>query len=183
MEAINKFANYLQSLPRKKFQQYLLMSLGCIAASAGLLIYAIHEKKASLIQYTIDLGKLSAKSAHIIGENRKMTIEEQRIREIIDKNKGFAIKSFFEQFCREKNINPEPGWGDTHVEPINERFDEVILSATFKDLTTKNLIKILSALAPKDIVTIQELRIRTQQDKKITVDITLASKKLKIPVE
>jgi hypothetical protein len=182
MEAINKFANYLQTLPRKKFQQYLLISLGCVAACASLLIYAIHEKKASLIQYTINLGKLSEKSAHIISENRKMTLEEQHIREVIDKNKGFSIKSFFEQFCREQNINAESGW-EAHVEPINERFDEVILSATFKDQTTKNLIKILSALALKDIVTIKELRIRTQQNKRITVDIMLASKKLKIPVE
>lgn len=182
MDAINKFATYLQDLPRKKFQQYLLLSIGGIALATGLLIYIIYQKKASLIQYTINLGKLSEKSAKIIGQNRTMTLEEQHIRDTIEKNKGFSMASFFEQFCREQNIAPEAGW-EPHIEPVNDRFDEVVLPATFKNQTTKNLITILSALTQKDIVTIKELRIRTQPDRKITFDLTLASKKLKIPVE
>jgi hypothetical protein len=182
MEALIKYVDYLQNLPHKKFKQYLLIALCSVIACAGMVIYWIHHKKAELIMHMLTSRKLAEKSIAIIADNRKMIIEEQRIRDILEKNKNFSMKSFFEQFCHKNNINPELGW-EAHIEPINDRFDETVLTATFKDQTSKDLVNILAALEQQDIVSIKELRIHNQGNRKITIDITLSSKRFKIPVE
>jgi len=111
-----------------------------------------------------------------------MTKEEQRLKDILDKNKDFTMPGFFEQFCREQNIVPEQGWNPLS-EPVNDKFDEIILKATFKGLSTEKLVKIIEALDKKEIVYIKQLEIHNEGENKINVDLTLATKKYKTLLE
>jgi len=178
MEALNKLAAYIQNASPKQFKQYLLMFLIGATCVAGLITYFIYQEKSELVRYTRQLHKLAEKSLTIIADNKKMVIEEQRLKELLDKNKDFTMKGFFEQFCREQNIIPEQGW-DARVEQVNDKFDEIVLEATFKEQTTEKLTSLLEALEKKEIVYIKDLTLRNENNKKIGFDIALATKKTK----
>jgi hypothetical protein len=182
MDVLNKIATYIQNLDRKQFQRLLLISLLATAMIIGMLTYFVQQQKSDLIAYITQLHTLTDKSFKIIAENKKMAKEEQRLKEILDKNKDFSMKGFFEQFCREQNIVPEQGW-DARTESVNEKFDEMVLPATFKGLNTEKLTKIIEALDKKEIVYIKALTIRNDEEKKINAEITLATKKYKTLLE
>jgi len=106
--------------------------------------------------------------------------EEERIKALLDDNKGFSIKTFFETLTLDQKLKPELGW-DTEVRSIegNDTFDEIILTATFKKQTTQSLVSLLNVLERSEIVYIKELDIKKEEKKTISFEIILATKKRK----
>ena len=178
MDVFKKIVDYLQAMDQKQFRRLMLFFFACVVCIVGLVTYYIQRQKTDLINHIKQLHKLAEKSITIIQDHRKMALEEQRLKAILDKNKDFTMKVFFEQFCREQNLIPEAGW-DARTEPVNERFDEVILPATFKNLNTEKLVKILEELDKKELVYIKTMSIRSEEKKQLTANITLATKKYK----
>lgn len=182
MEVLKKLAVYIQSLDRKQLQKYTLFFLLAVAMVIGTLTYYLYSTQVSLVKEIYQLHALANKSLKIVEENRKMSKEEQRLRDILEKDRSFTIKGFFEQFCKEQDIVPERGW-DSSAQSVNEKFDEIALTATFKGQTTEKLVKILTALDQKEIVYIKELVVRNENNGKITFDITIATKQDKAIIE
>jgi hypothetical protein len=178
MEFFVKIAIFLQHLTKKQFQQYFFMFLCSVCVVMGGMMYWIYIQSTNLLFEIKKIEALSQKSNKIIVDNERMQQEARRVQEIFDQNKDFTIKSFFETFCKEQGLNPEPGWS-SRVEESNDRFDEVVLAATFKKQLTEKLVKILVALDKKDIVYIKDLTIRNEGDKRIAFDITIATKNMK----
>lgn len=178
IEALRKIAGTIQDLDARQLQKYIIISLAGAALCSCFALYYIHQKNEELITQIKQMRTLSGKLMNIFENNRNMIKEELRIKELLDKNRDFTMKGFFEQFCREQNLIPEQGW-DTRTEQVSEKFDEVTLPATFKQQTTESIVKVLDALEKKDIVYIKELDVRNDGPGKIAVTITLATKKYK----
>ncbi len=178
MEFLAKIAAYIQNLEHKQFKNYLLMSLLGVACAAGGIVYYIQLKNIELINKFKQVQSLTEKAYKIIADNRAMVKDEKRFKEQLDNNKDFTIQSFFEQFCREQSLTPEPNW-NPRSEEVNEKFDEITLPATFKGLTSDKLVQVLDALDKKEIVYIKELTLRKEEASKITCDIIIATKKYK----
>ncbi len=178
MELFIKIATTLQELSKKQIQQYLLAFLCGVCLVAGGMIYWIYLESNELLLEIKKIETLSKKSTKILADNEHMQIEARRIQELFDQNKDFTIKSFFETFCKEQGLVAEPGW-TSRVEESNDRFDEVVLAATFKKQTTEKLVNVLIALDKKDIVYIKDLTTKNEGDKKISFDITIATKNMK----
>lgn len=182
MEALNKFAAHIQNLEHKEFKKCLIIFLCSATSFFGIMTYYIYQKKADIITHTKQMQIQAEKARKIIADNRRMAKEELRLKEMLERNKEFTMRVFFEQFCREQNIVAEPGW-DARSEEINEKFDEETLSATFKGITTEKLVFLLEALDKNELVYAKELLIRSEGEKKIGFEIKLATKKYKSFVE
>ena len=178
MIVFKKVITYLQAMDPKQYKRSMLLFFACTVGLVSIVSYYIQQKKNELITHTKQLHKLAEKSITIIQNHHKMAKEEQRLKELLDKNKDFTMKGFFEQFCKEQNLIPEAGW-DARTEPLNERFDEIILPATFKNLNTERLVKILEELDKKELVLIKVMDIRSEENKQLTVNIMLATKRYK----
>ena len=180
MKILNNFANYIQGLNKKEFDKYLTLFLLAIAALSAILTYSFYKNNSNKVTQIKSLEQLTNKSAKIISDNTKMQQEEERLQLILQQKKDFSIKTFFEQFCSTQNITAEPGW-DAITQPLegSDKFDEVILSTVIKNQTTHGMVKILDSLDKEEIIYIKELTIRNEDNKKITFDITIATKKYK----
>ena len=183
MELINRITTYIINLSEKDFQKYFIVVISVITFSVAGSIYYIYSKSSKLVKEIKQVQQLSEKSTAILINNSQIQKEEDRIQELLSNNKDFSIKSYFEQFCREQHITPEPNW-ETTPNPIegNEKFEEVTLRASFKNETTKTLVTILDALDKNEIVYLTELKIKKDKDK-IGFDIVIATKKLRHVVE
>jgi hypothetical protein len=176
MEFLIKISDFVQSLEPKQFQKYVIVALGCAAVIIGSLIYYVHNHTASLIDKMKSIERAANKSAQLILDAQKLKEQEDHIQKILDKYQNFDIQGDFEQFCKEQNIVPEPGWASS-VETINAKFNEEVLAATFKNQTTQKLVTYLEALEKKEIIYIKGLSVKNEKDKKISFDISIATKK------
>lgn len=187
MELVVKIANYLQSLSKKEIQQYIFVFLcGTLFVALGT-IYYIHSKSIALLGEIKKLEVLANKSIGILEENQNMDEEERRIQVLLDQNKDFNIKSYFESFCQAQGL-PNQGWSDSRTEEINDKFDEISLRASFKNQTTEKLVKVLDELYKNKIIYIKNLNVKQESgksasEKKISFDITIATKAMKWGLE
>jgi len=178
-DVIVKIAEIIQSLDSKKFQQYLLLFLICIATSVVALIFYINNQSLEIIKQTKRIETFANKSVKLLSSFQKLKQEETRISEMLEKDKEFNIKSYFEQFCKDQNLTPESGWEDTKIQDISEKFSEIELSSTFKGLTTDKIVSILEALDKKKIIYTKEVIVKSEGNKKISLELNLATIKAK----
>jgi len=178
MEIFDKILLQLTEASKQQYHRYVLFFLLGVTTLVGGLIYFIYDKKDSL---RIEVGRLytfSNSIADVIEKNKKMVAEELRLKNALEKKPDFTIKGFFESFCKEQNLTPDQGW-DTRAESINEKFDEVVLSATFKGYTTERLVQLLMILDKEEIVYVKEVIVKSERDRKINFILTLATNQYK----
>ena len=181
MTFLDNFIVYIQNLNKKDFEKYLISFLLSILILLGSTIYYIYNKNYNLILEIKKLKELVIKTTNIIKDNVKIEQKEKQQQQLLEQNKDFSIKTYFEQFCKEKNVIPELNWGDTITREIegSDKFDEVLLTATFKNQTTQIVLKILDSLEKNKLVYTKELTITNENNKKITFEITIATIKYK----
>lgn len=183
MEAFVKVLDYIKNLDKKNFQQHLLAVLIGIVVISGGITYYIHQQSTEMLAYIKKLEEFANKSVNVLTENQKTFEEEQRLRDILEQYKNFNIKSYFEEFCKNQGINPDPSW-DTRTEDLGSKFEEILLPATFKGQTTEKLVKVLAEFDKNDIISVTELEIKNDEaTKKIDFTITIATKKFKKELE
>ncbi len=180
MNIIDNIANHIQRLNKKEFDKLLLIILLATGITSLGAIYYIYNTSSSLVEKVKGITKLANKTTLILNENKKMDYEQNRLTRILELNKNFSIKTFFEQFSQQQMMIPDPNW-DTRTIPVegNDKFDEIILTASFKNQTTLNLTRMLENLDKNEMVYIKELIINHEPNKKISFKITIATKRLK----
>ncbi|KKQ32656.1 MAG: hypothetical protein US49_C0006G0107 [candidate division TM6 bacterium GW2011_GWF2_37_49] len=178
MDFIIKVATYLNNLPKKQFQKLLLIVIVSAFMVIIGMLYFIHSKSIEYADQIKKLENLSNKAVLILEDNQKMEVEALRIQVILDQNKEFNIKSYFEIFCQQNSLTPNQGW-EPRTDELNERFDEILLSASFKSLTTEKIVKIVEDFYKKEIIYIKSMSIKQESEKKVSFEITIATKAIK----
>ena len=182
MEALNKIVAYIETLDRHQFRLHVLGFFAGIMVFAGMFLYYIAESKNDLIQRLQALNKLAIKGCQIIDTNRRLVKDEQHLKQVLEQKRGFSIQAFFEQVCRDQNLTAEPGWA-TRPEHVSDIFDEIILTANFKNLTSDKVVKLLDTLNKEEIVYLKELQLKNTSNKTIAISITIATKCYKSSLE
>ncbi|MBD3231700.1 hypothetical protein GF322_03485 [Candidatus Dependentiae bacterium] len=178
MKIFVDFASYLQSLNKKDFERYLAIFLITVTILVLLINYYIYSKSSNLLDKIKNMETTVRKTTKIIQEYEELESKEQELQKLLEQNRDFSIKAFFEEFCSQNQILPVPGW-EAITQPLlgSDRFDEVVISATFKNQTTQKLVNILDLLEKTEMVYIKELVIKKTDNKKIDFDLTIATKK------
>ncbi len=181
MKIITNLANYIQNLNKKEFEKYLAIFLGIIMLFCITALYKIYNNSSVLIRQIKTTQRLVRKAELMIQKNKSLDKKEEKLQTLLKANKEFSIRTFLEQFWTKNQIKPEPGWGETRTIAIpgNDNFDEIELTAIFKNQNTQKLTNIIDKLNKKDNIYTKELTIKREPDSKITFDITLATMKYK----
>jgi len=79
-------------------------------------------------------------------------------------------------------MTPEAGWAPKE-EHISDVFDEIILTATFKNVTSDKVVKSLNMLNKEEIVYIKDFHAKNNSNKTITISVTIATKRYKSSIE
>jgi hypothetical protein len=178
MEALNKLIAYFDTLDQREFKMHIIGFLVGVFGFGCFMVYSIQSKKTELLQKLRVLNTQTIKAYQIIENNREIVRDELRLRQKLDLEKDFSIRGYFEQFYRDQALTPDGNW-ETRTESMNEKFDEILLPVTFKDLTSDRLVKALVELNKKDIVFVKECIIKATSSNKINVTITIATKRYK----
>lgn len=183
IENIINIANHFQKLSKKEFQQYLiaiLLGVGGIAIASMYYIYSQSSKQKERIQ---QLNKNYNQITDILAQNEQLQKEEQHVREILDKQTNFNMRSHFERFYTKHKTTPEAGWEPEYGEPIEGteediKFQEIILRAKFNNQTMQTLISLLQDIYSEEIIYLKGLDL-TIKESKIDFELTIATKQYK----
>ena len=169
---------YLDALGQREFKMHVIGFLASVLSIGCFMVYSIQSSKKDLLKKLQALNTQTIKAYKIIENNREIVKDELRLRQKLDMEKDFSIRGYFEQFYRDQGLSPDGNW-ETRTEPMNEKFDEIVLPVTFKGLTSDQLVKALIELNKKDIVFLKECAIRSTNNNKINVTMTIATKRYK----
>lgn len=180
MTQLDKLVTLITSLDRRTFTIYLGAVLGCIAALSCALLYWLYSTRAAQIVAWNKLNDQVERVQRLAEKHDRISREEDRIQGMLEENKGFSIKTFFEKFCSEHGVTAESGW-DTEQRSLegNDSFDEVILNATFKNQTTQSLVTLVGSINNTEIVYIKNIEIKNDGNRSISFNLTIATKKRK----
>jgi hypothetical protein len=179
MEILIKISQFLQALSSKQFKQYLALAIGLVLALTCGLFFYIYSTCNALITQIKSIESLSKKSVNLLKEYKNFQENTRKVQDIIDQNREFDIKIYFEKLCKDQNVNPEQGWGDVKSQDINDQIKEVTLSATLKGQTTEKLVSFLDALGKSPMIQIKVLNVKKEENKKISFAVTLSTKFMK----
>jgi len=182
-DKINIATQYIKSLTKQEFQQYLLGTIAGIAILAFGASYYVYSVSASLVQEIKKLNTQTNKIKLLIAQSKKLAKEEESIQEILAKKPDFTMNSFFEQFYTKHAIKPESNWKPEEGAVIEGsrpgvKYQEIILRATFKNQTMKKLVEVLQDVYAKPIIYLKGLEI-TAEGQKINFELMLATKQAK----
>jgi hypothetical protein len=182
MNFLEKLAKQIKITKEKDLRKYLFLIIACIFTITAVITYIIYNKNVELVTKMKSLDRLILKTNRILADNNAIEKKEQSIKKLIQYNKNFDIREYFEQFCKDQKIKiPLEDW-DSKIQPVegSDEFNEVILEAKFKNQTTEKLIHIIQELNKKQIVYIKALELENTGKKTININVTLAAKRLRI---
>jgi hypothetical protein len=182
MEALDKIVAYIEALDKRQFRFHILGFFAGIVLIAGSILSYIASSKMDLINRLQALNKMAIKGCQIIDTHRRLVKDEQHLKLVLEQKRGFSIQAFFEQICREQSLTAEAGWA-TRSDHVSDIFDEITLTAHFKNLTTEKLVKFLDTLNKEEIVYLKDLQIKNSSNKTIATSITIATKCYKSSLE
>jgi hypothetical protein len=180
MQFLISIAHSLALFDRKKRTLFIVGVISAALALLGGLVGFLYYQKQNQIATIKALYAQVKKNDALITRHEKVEDEQARVLQLLEDNKGFTLKTFFEQLCQDQKINPEEGWEtESRSVPGNETFDEILLKASFKGQTTQKLIQFIQAIENKEIVYLKEVDITKDGAKKIKFSVVLATKKRK----
>jgi len=180
MSIMHDAASRIARQSAKEHQTFLLISLAVATALLGGMIYFLYSQQDTTIEALKALAEQIKKNDALIATSERIHAEEERVKTLLEDNKGFSIKTYFESLTHDQNMKPEPGWDtETHAIENNDTFDEIVLTAQFKNQTTQSLVAFLGIIEESEIVYIKELTIKKDGPKTIVFELTLATKKRK----
>ncbi len=182
MEALNKLVTYIEALDRRQFKFHVLGFFTAIVLLAGLFLYYLAESKNDLIVRLQALNKLATKGCQIIDVHRRLVKDEQHLKQVLEQKRGFVLQAFFEQVCRDLSMTPEAGWAPKE-EHISDIFNEIILTAIFKNVTSEKVVKLLNMLNKEEIVYLKGFNLKNNNNRTITISVTIATKRYKSSIE
>ncbi len=184
MKFFTQILQFIQQIPEKNMQRYMYMVIGGMGIVVSGVIFLVHNKSTDLVEQFRKIEKLSRDAVPLFQDYEKIQRDEKRIQDQLEKYQGEDIKSFFELFCKNLGVTPQPGW-DANPADINQKFEEITVKATFKGQTTQKLVEILDAIqkeaiSKNKILYTKNVDIKHDQSKnQIAFDLTIATVRMK----
>jgi hypothetical protein len=183
MKKIEDLANYIQNLDEKTLKKNIILFVGATVLISFGITYYSYSESSTLFQKISDLTEKEKKADKIILDQQKIQSEEEKTKDLLEKNPSSNLNGFFEKFYKKHNVTPEQDWkteDGRETEGIEEglKIQEKTLKVIFKGQTTEKLVSMLEDIQKEQIVWVKDIEITKEESKKITIEMTIASRQL-----
>jgi hypothetical protein len=171
---------YYQGLVRQQRFYFFAGVIGSFLVCFGGMSWYFYAQSDELILQIRQAERLRGATASLLARYEQLQEAERLFIEKINQRKELSIKTYFERFIKEHSLTPEGNWAETEKNAIvdNELFEEEILRATFKNVSTELVVKILSDIEKEDIVEAKKVHLK-KEGSAVTFDLVVAMKSYK----
>lgn len=177
LNRLDILVSHFYTLSYSEFRKQILIICTGVFFVVGSLIWYVHSRSSDLVLDIISLNKISTEADGLVVQFEKIKAEEERINKMLEENKSFNIKTFFERMTQDQRLTVEGNW-ETETMPVqgNDSFEELRLPITVKGQSIEGIVKLLGALEHEPMVEIKETNIR-HDGGALTISLLLATKK------
>jgi hypothetical protein len=168
---------------RERMRAIMFIIAGVCCVLGGIVGY-IQIASEDLITQINQLQRLRIANNKILTRYAALQDKELAFNAQMQERKDFSIKTYFERFIKEHNITAEGNWAETEKRAIpgNDLFEEEILKASFKNMTTEKIVGILGDFEKDNFVDVKEASLKLEGST-VTLDLVLAAKRFKKMIE
>lgn len=184
----NKVVQWVYQTPEKEVQRYIYGAIaGTIVAMLSIAIFCYFQAD-RLVKEINDINKIAKSAGPIIARYERIQAEEEHLQVKLEKNQNEDFRSFFETFCKDLGLIPQPKWSPVSV-GINQKFEEVLIQAEFTGQSTQKLVEMLDSIEKEAVARERILYIKNVHVKKdpsgntISFDLTIATVRIKKEVQ
>jgi hypothetical protein len=175
LKPINQFIN---SLGRKKFQQYASIYLGCVLAIVGLILYLNYKKISGpkgLKKKIVFLNQQREEVQEILTTDEEVNHQKTIVDRTL-KQRSFRLKHYFEHIINKLNLKKNLQKHTALVSNLehlrSQGYSEVRVEASLTNLNTKQLVELLDEIEKTDIIHTKYLEV-TRPGKTQVIDVML----------
>jgi hypothetical protein len=174
MEILEKIRTFIQELDEKEFRTYLIATLSAIFIVL-IFFVAFYLKRISTLKKQITyVNEKREEVKTILDKTEVVDQEQQKIDTLLGEKTDFKIQGYFDDTLKKLNLTYQSIAGSKGDKDATYR--EVVLKASFDDLTMKKLCDLLEELEKNRLVYTKELEItKSKKTKAIDVALTIAT--------
>jgi len=185
MEMVNKLRLSMEGLERKDFYKYMTIVLGIVIILISLFVFWYYRKVNFLMMQIEDINEVREQRVRDV-LRRMDSVKKQRghVNAILKKEKDFKIAGYFKELVTKHHLSDNKVEDRSSTVELGNAYQEAVLSATFANITMKQLTELLKDIEEKERVYAKSLEIKksTKTPKTIDVNITIATLQLKTKV-
>jgi len=178
MNILQSCKDFLQNIPKKNLVQ---ISAGVVFAIILLVIGTImwQNYTMNVLKKNLDkINKLRTESVTLINQYQEVLEQQEYVSELLNKDKTFKIKEFFDDMVKELFLERNVGNTAEVSEPqdLGNGYDEIRISAQFTSITTKQVCEILEKIEQNKRLYVKELTLsKVEQSSSLDVSIIIAT--------
>ncbi len=184
LQVLKPVVLFYQGLVRQQRVYFFAGVLGAFLTCFGGVAWYFYTESDALILQIRQAERLRKGTASLLARYDELQESERLFIEKINQRKELSVKTYFERFIKEHSLTPEGNWAETEKNAIvdNELFEEEILRATFKNVQTELIVKILGDIEKEDSVEVKKVYLK-KEGSALTFDLVVAMKNYKKIIE
>ncbi len=181
MKWLDNVQNYLNNLDAKSFRNYAIAFFAAFLLIFAYLIYNFYSNIHSLKNKINVLNRKRRDVKELLQQYELVQKQKKQVEEILNKEKDFKIKQFFDATLTKLGIIQNKKSADDSLGESLEGYTERKLDATIENINTKQLAELLEELERTDRIYLKEVDIeKDKTSPAITVHIVIATLEPKI---
>lgn len=177
LKHLDMLVAHFYTLSSNELKKQILIIIATTAFIAGCSIWYVSRRSSELVSEIFALHKISNEADNLVVSYEKIKVEEERVNKMLEDNKDFNVKTFFEKLSQDQQLSVEGSW-EAETVPISgsDAFEETRLPIAIKGQTIEKVVKLLNALEKEPMIEIKEVTMR-HEGEALTLLLTLATKK------
>lgn len=176
MKWLDSLQSYLDNLDRKSFRNYSLAFFAVFMIAFSYLIYNFYSNVHSLKSKINVLNRKRRNVTELLQQYELVQKQKKQVEEILNKEKDFKIKQFFDEKLTKLGIIQNKKSADDSEGESIEGYTERKLDAVIENINTKQLAELLEELERTDRIYLKEVDIeKNKETPTITAHIIIAT--------
>lgn len=178
MEFLTSLQRKISHLSTQEFYKYASIYIACMITLTGGIVYLHFSTIHSLNRKVKALRSKRNDIKRLLQKNALVQKQSKEINTLLEEEKNFKIKSFFDNLVTLKGIqNKQKKEAEVTEEILYKKYTEIKLKAQFRQMNTMLLAQLLDAIEAKKRVYVKELTITKTRGASIDISLVIATLK------
>lgn len=180
MKIFNKIFDFFNKFSEKKFIQFIIIFLVFITTLCGIIIYKYYSNTNNLVKQIKSINNLRIEAKDLLERNLAIKNQQEKVDEILTKDKNFKIINYFETLTKELRLNNYINEKSKQISisdvESKQNYSEIRLNVKIQNINMKQLTDLLEKIENNERVFIKKLEInKSEKLPTIDADLTIAT--------
>lgn len=175
MEVLNRLYTSINNLDRRQFYQLVVAILASIVLIMTMFTLFYWYKKSGLEEQFITINEQREDVKKILDRAAQVTYQRKEVEKLLEEDGSFKISGYFETVLKQLGLSSKKA--DTprvQTQAEQGQYSLDILTASLRELSTKNVVELLSEIGKNPRLYVRELNLKKSRKVVNSLDVTIS---------